>query len=177
MLYTSEFPSLGFFVFVYSSPFLQSIILESYAGSLIVLSLQTPDTVLAVPWDTKVNPALEAPGIPLDGQWWGEDATKMSLESLYSSLCWSSMRKISMPWSARLYGWITGAARFAQLLFSPAFCVKTDLYSAFLCGNLVAGCGGEAAWWLILQGIPWWIRVFLLLDLYAVSFNAGASSR
>lgn len=62
MLYPPEFPSLGFFAFVYSSPFLQSIILESFAGGLIVLSLQTSDTMVAVPWDTKVNPALETPG-------------------------------------------------------------------------------------------------------------------
>lgn len=62
MLYPPEFPSLGFFAFVYSSPFLQSIILEGSAGGSVVLSLQTPDTMLAVPWDTKVNPALETPG-------------------------------------------------------------------------------------------------------------------
>lgn len=62
MLYPPEFPSLGFFVFVYSSSFLQSISLESYASSLIALSVQTPDTMLAVPCDTKVKPALETPG-------------------------------------------------------------------------------------------------------------------
>lgn len=64
MLYPPEFPGLGFFLVLYIlSPFCHPLVCkESYAGGLSFLSLQTPGTALAVPWDTKVKPALETPG-------------------------------------------------------------------------------------------------------------------
>lgn len=122
----------------------------------------------------KGNPSPgKAGGVCPAGRWGGANR-KISLESLYGSLCCSPMKKIGTLWSTRLYMWITDAARFTQPLFSAASVLKQASTVPFLCGNLVAGCGGEAVQWLILQGIPWWIGVFLLLDLCAVSFNAGA---